>query len=175
MAALSNILPIVSLGSCCIFLLVLFGCRCWRRASRLRPDVEAGNPDYEVEEIPGTTDFVMVGRKGHRKKKVKKPKLWDIWAPNPGRRPAHERKLSSGSSLSDFSLGEDVGNWAELKVSPSRLPISTGYSELIFVSGSPYLSPMSKTKTRPKCHLSPLHPPLTRFPGPQQSQWTETR
>jgi len=131
MVALSNILPLVSLGSCCFLLLVLFGYHCWRRTSNQQADAGLENPDYEVEEIPGTTDFVMVGRRGHRKKKVKKPKLWDIWVPNIGKRPAHERKLSSGSSFSGLSLGEEVGNWAELKVCISRPVISVGYNELI--------------------------------------------
>jgi len=128
MVALSNVLPLVSLGSCCFLLVVLFGYHCWRRTSRQQPDAGLENPDYEVEEIPGTTDFVMVGRRGHRKKKVKKPKLWDIWVPNIGKRVAHVRKMSSGSSFSDLSLGEEVGHWAELKVRISGPIISLRYA-----------------------------------------------
>ena len=131
MVALSNILPLVSLGSCCFLLVVLFGYHCWRRTSTQRADAGLENPDYEVEEIPGTTDFVMVGRRGHRKKKVKKPKLWDIWVPNIGKRPAHERKPSSGSSFSDLSLDEEVGLWNELKVCTTGPIISMGNYGLI--------------------------------------------
>ena len=82
------------------------------------------NPEYEVEEIPGTTDFVMVGRKGHAKKKVKKPKLWEIWVSNFGGKPTHERKMSSGSSFSDLSSSKHVGYWAGLKVEIIPSPLS---------------------------------------------------
>ena len=86
-----------------------------------------GNPEYEVEEIPGTTDFVMVGRKGHRKKKVKKPKLWEIWVSSFSGRPTHERKLSSGSSFSDLSADNGAGRWAELKVGTSSSNLRCTY------------------------------------------------
>ena len=116
MAALANILPLTFLGSFCLLVLILLAYFCWRktRSRRARPHLE--NPEYEVEEIPGTNDFVMVGRKGHRKRKVKKPKLWDIWVLNFGRGPVHERKPSSGSSFSDLSMSKDTGLWADLKV-----------------------------------------------------------
>lgn len=97
----------------------------WKRASQRQLNTRLENPEYEVEEIPGTTDFVMVGRKGHAKKKVKKPKLWEIWIPNFGGRLTHERKLSSGSSCSDLALSKNAGLWAELKVGiPSGSSIS---------------------------------------------------
>lgn len=114
MAVLANILPITFLGSFSFLVLTLFGYHYWRKgAPTQRAGSDLENPEYEVEEIPGTTDFVMVGRRGHRKKRVKKPKLWDISVFNFGGRPTHERKLSSGSSFSDFS---DAGRWAEFKV-----------------------------------------------------------
>ena len=117
-AALSNILPITFLSSFCFLILAMLMYYCWRALpQRAGPNPES--PEYEVDEIPGTTDFVMVGRKGHRKKKVKKPKLWDIWVSNFSGRPTHERKLSSGSSFSDLSMSDDVGQWAELKAGTS--------------------------------------------------------
>lgn len=131
MPALTTILPLTILGSLCTILFT-FLARCWRQASRQREGLELGNPDYEVEEIPGTTDFVMVGMRGHRKKKVKKPKLWDISVLNLGGRRAHGRKLSSGSSFSDLSSTKDIGHWAELKVSVSGRTTSAGHSVLIF-------------------------------------------
>jgi len=115
MAALSDILPITFLSSFFIIVLVVLAYYSWKRASPRQLHTQLENPEYEVEEIPGTTDFVMVGRKGHAKKKVKKPKLWEIWVSNFGGRPTHERKTSSGSSLSDLSLNKNVGHWAELK------------------------------------------------------------
>ena len=133
MALLSNILPAVFLGSFCLLFLALLVYYYWRRAARQRANLQLENPEYEVEEIPGTTDFVMVGRKGHRKKKVKKPKLWDVWVPDLGGKPVHERKLSSGSSLSDFSWSEDVGHWAGLKVGVSSSITSARRGKLIFV------------------------------------------
>lgn len=115
MAALSNILPITILGFFCLIVLIVLAYYSWKRAFLRSANTQLENPEYEVEEIPGTTDFVMVGRKGHSKKKVKKPKLWEIWVSSFGERPVHERKLSSGSSLSDLLSSKDVGYWAELK------------------------------------------------------------
>lgn len=116
MVTLANILPITFLGSFSLLVILLIAYHCWKRGfpQRVGPNLE--NPEYEVEEIPGTTDFVMVGRKGDRKRKIKKPKLWDVWAPNPGGRVVHERKPSSGSSVSDLSMSKVAGYWAELKV-----------------------------------------------------------
>lgn len=119
MAPLSNILPITFLGCFCIVIILLAAYYCWRRAFAQRANTRLENPEYEVEEIPGTTDFVMVGRRGQGKKRVKKPKLWDIGVSNFHGKSGHERKLSSGSSFSDISLTDDVGRWAELKVSTS--------------------------------------------------------
>ena len=116
MAALTNILPITFLGSFCFIVLIALTYYSWKRASLRQPNTQLENPEYEVEEIPGTTDFVMVGRKGHSKKKVKKPKLLEIWVSG---RPTHERKVSSGSSFSDLSLSKNAGYWAELKVGTS--------------------------------------------------------
>lgn len=113
--ALSNILPITFLSSFCFLVLTLLAYFCWGRVFPQRAGPGQENPEYDVEEIPGTTDFVMVGRKGHGKK-VKKPKLWDIWVSNFSGRPTPERKLSSGSSFTDLSVGNDAGHWAELKV-----------------------------------------------------------
>lgn len=115
MAPLSNILPITILGSFCFTVLFVLLYCAWKRAFHRRADTQLENPEYEVEEIPGTTDFVMVGRRGHSKKRVKKPKLWEIWISGFGGSPSHERKMSSGSSFSDLSLSKDVGHWAELK------------------------------------------------------------
>jgi hypothetical protein len=120
-AALSNILPITFLSSFCFLVLAFLTYYCWRRAFPRRVGRDLENSEYEVEEIPGTTDFVMVGRKGHRKKKIKKPKLWDIWISNFSGRPTYERKMSSGSSFSGLSVGSDVGHWEELKVGTSSL------------------------------------------------------
>jgi len=171
MPALANILPLTFLGCFCVLFLALLSYHCWRRTLPRRMVAGSGNPEYEVEEIPGTTDFVMVGRRGGRKRKVKKPKLWDIWVPNFGGRPTHERKLSSGSSLSDLSLSEDVANWAGLKVSTSSL--SVRYTKQIFRVSSPCLSHMSKTRTRPTYHLF-RHLPHTRqwaqFSNPRRSR-----
>lgn len=115
MAPLSSILPITILGSFCfIVLFVLLYCA-WKRAFHRRTDTQLENPEFEVEEIPGTTDFVMVGRRGHSKKRVKKPKLWEICISGFGGSPSHDRKMSSGSSFSDLSLSKDVGYWAEFK------------------------------------------------------------
>lgn len=133
MAALANILPLTFLGTFCFLVLVLLAFYCWKRTFPQQANAELENPDYEVEEIPGTTDFVMVGRRGQRKRKIKKPKLWDVWVSNFGARPAHERKPSSGSSISDLSSSEDVGHWAELKVGTSSPITSTRCSVLIFV------------------------------------------
>lgn len=119
MAALSNILPITFLGSFCFLVLVVLTYYTWRRAFLRRLDTQLENPEYEVEEIPGTTDFVMVGRKGQSKKRVKKPKLCEILVHGFCERPTHGRKTSSGSSFSDLSLNKDIGHWAGLKVGPS--------------------------------------------------------
>ena len=119
MAALANILPITFLSSFCFLVLALVAWFCWKRVLLQRAGPDLGNPEYEVEEIPGTTDFVMVGRRGHRKKKVMKPALWDISISNFGGRSVHERKPSSGSSFSDLSMNKDAGNWGELKVGAS--------------------------------------------------------
>lgn len=157
MAALANILPITFVGTFCFLVLTSVAYYCWRRNFPQRVDPDLGNPEYEVEEIPGTTDFVMVGRKGHRKKKVKKPMLWDIRVSNFGGRFAHERKLSSGSSFSDFSESKDVVHWAELKVGTSGSKVQCADFRVI----SPWLSPMLKIPTRPRYHLS-LYPLPTR-------------
>jgi hypothetical protein len=121
MAVLTNILPITILGSLCFIILIVLSYYSWKRAASRRADTQLDNPEYEVEEIPGTTDFVMVGRRGDTKKKVKKPKLWEVWVSALAGRPTHERKMSSGSSFSDLSLDKDIGYWAELKV---RIPAS---------------------------------------------------
>lgn len=131
MAALSNILPITFLSSFSFLILAFLTYYCWRAFPR-RVGPNLGNPDYEVEEIPGTTDFVMVGRKGHGKKKVKKPKLWEIWVSSFSGRHTHERKLSSGSSFSDLSADSGAGRWAELKVGTSSSILTCG--ALIFAS-----------------------------------------
>jgi hypothetical protein len=132
MAVLANILPTTLIGSCCLVIFIVLAYYSWKRASRRRLNTRLENPEYEIEEIPGTTDFVMVGRKGHAKKKVKKPKLWEIWVPNFGRKSTHERKTSSGSSFSDLSFSKNVGYWAELKVPTSASLISAESSQLIF-------------------------------------------
>jgi len=116
MAVLTNILPVTILGSFCFIILIVLLYYSWKRVTSQRANTQLENPEYEVEEIPGTTDFVMVGRRGHTKRKVKKPKLWEVWVSAFGGRPTHERKMSSGSSFSDLSLDEDIGYWAELKV-----------------------------------------------------------
>jgi hypothetical protein len=113
MNILANVLPITFLGSFCLLVLIVLAYYSWRRSSPVRRTPSSRTPEYEVEEIPGTTDFVMVGRKGHSKKKVKKPKLCEIWVSGS---PTHGRKVSSGSSFSDFSLNKDGGHWAEFKV-----------------------------------------------------------
>ena len=119
MAPLSNILPITFLGSFCFIVILLAAYYCWRRAFVQRANTQLENPEYEVEEIPGTTDFVMVGRRGQGKKRVKKPKLWDIWVSNFRGMSGHGRKPSSGSSFSNISLSDDAGYWAEFKVGTS--------------------------------------------------------
>ena len=116
MVPLTDILPVTLLGSFCLVVLIVLSYCSWKRAFSQRTNTQLENPEYEVEEIPGTTDFVMVGRRGHSKKKVKKPKLWEIWISGFGGRPIHLRKTSSGSSFSDLSSSNDVGYWAELKV-----------------------------------------------------------
>jgi hypothetical protein len=113
MNILANVLPITFLGSFCLLVLIVLAYYSWRRSLSRQTNTQLENPEYEVEEIPGTTDFVMVGRKGHSKRKVKKPKLCEIWVSGS---PTHGRKVSSGSSFSDFSLNKDGGHWAEFKV-----------------------------------------------------------
>ena len=132
MAALTNILPTTLLGSFCFIVLVVLARYSWKRASHRRLNTQLENPEYEVEEIPGTTDFVMVGRKGHTKRKVKKPKLWEVWISAFGGRSMHERKASSGSSFSDLSMSKNVGYWAELKVGISAPLIPAERSEADF-------------------------------------------
>ncbi|KAF9788047.1 hypothetical protein BJ322DRAFT_601990 [Thelephora terrestris] len=148
MPAISKILLIAFLGSFCFAIFIVFSYCCWKRAFLQRANTQLENPEYEVEEIPGTTDFVMVGRRGHTKTKVKKPKLWDIRVPGFGGRFVHERKVSSGSSFSDLSLCKDVGYWVDLK------PMTVTY-----------------VKNPTKTHVPPIPPfpvdPLTgRVSGP---------